>query len=52
MTDVPVVVFTNGSLLWMPEVRADLAAADVVIPSLDGGDAALLDKVNRPGRVP
>ena len=46
MTDVPVVVFTNGSLLWMPEVRADLAAADVVIPSLDGGDAALLDKVN------
>ena len=27
MTDVPVVVFTNGSLLWMPEVRADLAAA-------------------------
>ena len=48
MTDVPVVVFTNGSLLWMPEVRADLAAADVVIPSLDGGDAALLDKVNRP----
>ena len=48
MTDVPVVVFTNGSLLWMPEVRADLAAADVMIPSLDGGDAALLDKVNRP----
>ena len=48
MTDVPVVVFTNGSLLWMPEVRGDLAAADVVIPSLDGGDAALLDKVNRP----
>ena len=48
MTDVPVVVFTNGSLLWMPEVRADLAEADVVIPSLDGGDAALLDKVNCP----
>ena len=46
MTDVPVVVFTNGSLLWMPEVRADLAAAaDEVIPSLDRGDAALLDKV-------
>lgn len=48
MTDVPVVVFTNGGLLWRPEVRADLRAADVVIPSLDGGDAALLDKVNRP----
>lgn len=48
MTDVPVVVFTNGGLLWRPEVRADLRAADVVIPSLDGGDPALLDKVNRP----
>lgn len=47
MSDVPVVVFTNGSLLWMPGVREDLAQADVVIPSLDGGDAALLDKVNR-----
>lgn len=48
MTDVPVVVFTNGSLLWRPDVRDDLLAADVVIPSLDGGDAALLEKVNRP----
>lgn len=48
LTEVPVVVFTNGSLLWRPDVRDDLLAADVVIPSLDGGDAALLEKVNRP----
>ena len=48
MTDVPVVVFTNGSLLWRPDVRDDLLAADVVIPSLDAGGAALLEKVNRP----
>ena len=47
MSDVPVAVFTNGSLLWMPEVCEDLAQADVVIPSLDGGDAALLNRVNR-----
>lgn len=47
MSDVPVAVFTNGSLLWIPEVCKDLAQADVVIPSLDGGDAALLNRVNR-----
>ena len=28
MTDVPVVVFTNSSLLWKPEVRQNLALAD------------------------
>ena len=35
MTDVPTAVITNGSLLWMPEVRRDLAKADMVNPSLD-----------------
>lgn len=35
MTSVPVVVFTNSSLLWMPEVRAGLAKADIISPSLD-----------------
>lgn len=48
MTDVPVVVITNGSLLWRADVRSDLAAADVVIPSLDGGSAAQLAAVNAP----
>lgn len=48
ITDVPVAIFTNGSLLWMPEVQRDLADADVVIPSLDAGDPALLERVNHP----
>jgi len=48
MTDVPVVVITNGSLLHLPEVRADLAAADIVVPSLDAPDEALFREVNRP----
>lgn len=48
MTDVPVVVITNGSLLWRADVRSDLAAADVVIPSLDGATAAQLAAVNAP----
>lgn len=48
MTDVPVAVLTNGSLLWQPEVRADLRRADVVSPSLDAGDEATFVAVNRP----
>ena len=48
MTDVPVAVLTNGSLLWREDVRRDLRNADVVIPSLDAGDAAVFRAVNRP----
>ncbi len=48
MTDVPVVVLTNGSLLWMDEVRQALMAADLVLPSLDVGDERLFQDVNRP----
>ncbi|NIA23785.1 MAG: radical SAM protein, partial [Proteobacteria bacterium] len=41
-------VLTNGSLLYIPDVRKEILAADVVLPSLD---AALNDsfiKINRP----
>jgi len=48
MTDVPVAVLTNGSLLWREDVRRDLRNADVVIPSLDAGDPAVFRAVNRP----
>ena len=48
MTDVPVAVITNGSLLWRPEVRAELLQADLVIPSLDAADAEMFQEVNRP----
>jgi len=48
MTDIPVAVLTNGSLLWMEEVQEDLMAADLVIPSLDAGDDYLFQYVNRP----
>lgn len=50
LTTVPVAVLTNGSLLWQPEVRAALAQADLVMPSLDAGSAAVFEKVNRPHR--
>ncbi|MDX9710485.1 MAG: radical SAM protein [Trichloromonas sp.] len=48
ITSIPVAVITNGSLLWRDDVQEDLLAADLVLPSLDVGDAALFALVNRP----
>jgi wyosine [tRNA(Phe)-imidazoG37] synthetase (radical SAM superfamily) len=48
ITDIPVAVLTNGSLLWMPDVRNSLKAADIVLPSLDAGSDQLFQYVNRP----
>jgi wyosine [tRNA(Phe)-imidazoG37] synthetase (radical SAM superfamily) len=48
LTYIPVAVLTNGSLLYLPEVREALMCADLVIPSLDVGDAQLFQYVNRP----
>ncbi len=48
ITDVPVAVVTNGSLLWQPRVRRQLLAADLIIPSLDAGDAETFATMNRP----
>lgn len=48
ITNIPVTVLTNGSLLHLPEVRKALMCADLVIPSLDVGDEQLFQYVNRP----
>jgi len=48
LTRIPVAVITNGSLLYLPEVRQELATADAVLPSLDAGNAKLYRKINRP----
>lgn len=48
LTQVPVAVLTNGSLLWKPEVRAALTEADLVMPSLDAGSQSSFERVNRP----
>ena len=48
ITNIPVAVLTNGSLLWLPEVRKSLLEADLVIPSLDAGSNHLFQYVNRP----
>ncbi|MCX6373972.1 MAG: radical SAM protein [Actinobacteria bacterium] len=51
LTDVPVAVITNGSLLSRPAVRRGLADADIVLPSLDAPDDSLFQLVNRPHRA-
>ena len=38
MTNIPVAVLTNGSLLYLSEVQEALMKSDLVIPSLDAGD--------------
>jgi wyosine [tRNA(Phe)-imidazoG37] synthetase (radical SAM superfamily) len=48
LTDLPIAVITNGSLLYMPEVRQELSVADAVLPTLDAGCSALFRRINRP----
>lgn len=44
----PLIVLTNGSLLWMPEVRKALSRADRVVPSLDAVTARAFRAINKP----
>ncbi|MCX6178540.1 MAG: radical SAM protein [Chlorobiales bacterium] len=48
LTKIPVAVITNGSLLYLPEVRAELLLADAVLPSLNAGSEALHNQIDRP----
>jgi wyosine [tRNA(Phe)-imidazoG37] synthetase (radical SAM superfamily) len=48
ISELPIAVITNGALLYLPEVRQELLAADAVMPSLDAGKPWLYRKINRP----
>ena len=48
LTAIPVAIITNGTLLYRPDVRAECGKANLVIPSLDAGDATTFGAVNRP----
>jgi wyosine [tRNA(Phe)-imidazoG37] synthetase (radical SAM superfamily) len=48
MTETPVAILTNGALLHLAEVRRDLAAADVILPSLDSAIEKTWRAINRP----
>jgi len=43
-----VAVITNGSLLWMEEVRRDLSEADVVNITMSAGDSEIFRGLHRP----
>lgn len=44
---IPVAVITNSTLLFDPQVRHDLYAADLIVPSLDAADQEIFHRVNR-----
>ncbi len=48
ITEIPVAVLTNSSLLFMDEVKKDLLAADLVVPSLDAVSSNVFKFINRP----
>lgn len=48
LTDIPVAVITNGSLLSDPDVRKALLEADAVLPSFNAGSAELFERIDRP----
>lgn len=49
-TDKPVALLTNGTLFADPEVRAAVAGADIVIPSLDAARQESFERVNQPAK--
>ncbi len=48
ISNKPVCVITNGSLLYEKEVQDALTYSDLVLPSLDAGDEKTFIKINRP----
>jgi len=47
-SDIPVAVLTNSTLLTRAEVRKDLWAADLVVPSLDAATQEVFRRLNHP----
>lgn len=48
ITDTKIALLTNGVLLYDPQVRAEAAKADVVMPNVDAISEIAFRKVNRP----
>lgn len=48
ITDSPVAIITNSSLLGDPSARRDLLSADLIIPSLDAVTPEVFAKIGRP----
>lgn len=50
-TNKPVAVLTNGTLFGDSQVRTELGAADIVIPSLDSARQESFERVNQPAQA-
>jgi wyosine [tRNA(Phe)-imidazoG37] synthetase (radical SAM superfamily) len=48
LTDIPVVLLTNGGLLFHADVARDVMEVDVLAPSLDAGRRETFRSINRP----
>jgi wyosine [tRNA(Phe)-imidazoG37] synthetase (radical SAM superfamily) len=48
ITNIKIAIVTNGTLLQAPQVSRTCCLADVVMPSLDAGDAETFLRINRP----
>jgi wyosine [tRNA(Phe)-imidazoG37] synthetase (radical SAM superfamily) len=48
ITDIPIDIITNGSMLWMDDVFEAVKETDLIVPSLDAGDSDTYQKINRP----
>ena len=48
LTEIPVAVITNSSLMDDPGVQEDLLAADLVVPSFDAASEKIFRLINRP----
>lgn len=51
VTNIPIAILTNGTLLFRKDVRTDCAKADVVMPSLDAVDEQTFQRINRPHSI-
>jgi len=48
LSKAKIAVITNSTLLPDARLRADLAAADLIVPSLDAATVDVFDRINRP----
>jgi wyosine [tRNA(Phe)-imidazoG37] synthetase (radical SAM superfamily) len=48
LVDVPIAVITNSTLLTSPDVRKEVSAADIVLPSLDAASQGTFQAINQP----
>ena len=48
LTEKPICVLTNSSLLWDKGVREELLGCDLILPSLDAGREETFRRLNRP----